>query len=304
MTTQFKSFIEVLDFFKEEKTCIAYLAKSRWGNTPSCPHCGNVGAYITNRGYKCKARECHKKFTVITGTIYENTKISLRLWYATMYLCTAHKKGIASTQLARDLNITQKTAWFLLHRVREMLANNERTKLRGIIEADETYIGGKTSNKHKSKRDLDNAKGTGAINKTGVFGMVERDGAVITKVIDKADQETIHPLLKENIENGSLLVTDGHGAYKGTTFNHEIIEHEKGEYVRNHVHTGYIDGYWSLFKRGIIGIYHYVSPKHLQRYSNEFSYRYNSRGHLDPVRFEDTFLLCNNVRLTYKRLIA
>lgn len=121
MTTNFKSLLQVLDFFKDEETCKVYLAEQRWGDTPCCPHCGNVGAYVTNRGFKCKAKECHKKFTVTTGTIFENTKISLRLWFATIYLATAHKKGISSHQLSRDLNITQKTAWFLLHRVREML---------------------------------------------------------------------------------------------------------------------------------------------------------------------------------------
>jgi transposase-like protein len=304
MTSQFKSLIQVLDYFKDENTCINYLANSRWGSTPSCPHCGTVGAYVTNRGFKCKAKECKKKFSITTGTIFENTKLSLRYWFAAIYLATAHKKGISSMQLSRDLNITQKTAWFLLHRIREMLATNAPAMLEGTIEADETYIGGKTSNKHKSKRDADNANGTGSINKTPVFGMVERGGNIVTKVIAKADQGTIHPLLEKHIEAGSTLMTDGHGAYKGTKFDHEVIEHEKGEYVRSHVHTGYIDGYWSLFKRGIVGIYHYISPKHTQRYSDEFSYRYNTRGVLDPIRFEDTFKLVNNVRLTYANLIA
>ena len=146
MTTNFKSLLQVLNYFKNEETCINYLASNRWSETPCCPHCSNIGAYITNRGFKCKAKECRKKFTVTTGTIFENTKISLRLWFATIYLATAHKKGISSLQLCRDLNITQQTAWFLLHRVRAMLANNAPEMLDGVIEVDETYVGGKSKN--------------------------------------------------------------------------------------------------------------------------------------------------------------
>jgi transposase-like protein len=141
MTTQFKSLLQVLDYFKDETVCKNYLAVSRWGETPTCPHCGNVGAYVTNRGFKCKAKQCGQKFTVITDTIFENTKLPLRLWFATIYLATAHKKGISSLQLSRDLNITQKTAWFLLHRVREMLANNAPQMLIENVEIDETYVG-------------------------------------------------------------------------------------------------------------------------------------------------------------------
>lgn len=156
MVTQFKSLIQVLDYFKSEDTCKEYLANARWGNETACPHCGNVGAYTTNRGYKCKAKECGKKFSVTTGTVFENTKISLRTWFAAMYLCTAHKKGISSLQLSRDLNITQKTAWFLLHRIREMLANNSQDEqLSGIVEADETYVGGKNK---KSPRLQESSK--------------------------------------------------------------------------------------------------------------------------------------------------
>lgn len=152
MATQFKSLLQVLDFFKPEETCISYLGQSRWNDTPTCPHCGNVGAYVTNRGFKCKAKECNKKFTVTTGTIFENTKISLRTWFAAMYLCTAHKKGISSLQLSRDLNITQKTAWFLLHRIREMLNNHKQEVFEGGIEVDETFVGGKNKNRHANKK--------------------------------------------------------------------------------------------------------------------------------------------------------
>jgi len=147
MITQFKSLLQVLDYFKEETTCKNYLAQQRWGETPCCPHCGNTKAWKTNRGFTCAAKQCGQKFTVTTGTIFENTKLPLRLWFATIYLVTAHKKGISSLQLSRDLSITQKSAWFLLHRVREMLANNAPQMLENNVEIDETYVGEKSARK-------------------------------------------------------------------------------------------------------------------------------------------------------------
>jgi len=306
MVTEFKNLLSLLDFFKEEQTCIDYLASQRWGDTPSCPHCGNVGAYVTNRGYKCKAKECHKKFTVTTGSIFENTKISLRYWFAAIYLGTSHKKGISSLQLSRDLNITQKTAWFLLHRIREMLTDNAPEMLTGIVEVDETYIGPKHRNKHKKERAKLNENGTGAVNKTPVVAMLQRDGNMVTVVAPVANGETIKPFIYKHVAKGATVYTDGFGAYKGLDrdYTHEVVYHDKDEYVKaGNIHTNSIEGFWSHLKRGINGTYHQVSRKHLHRYCHEFGYKYNTRKAVDIARFDGVIKRADNKRLTYKLLI-
>lgn len=329
MKTQFKSLIQVLDFFKDDETCVAYLAASRWADQPACPHCGNVGAYVTNRGFKCKAKECRKKFTVTTGTIFENTKISLRLWFAAMYLCTAHKKGISSLQLSRDLNITQRTAWFLLHRIREML-NSNSDQFDGSVEVDETFVGGKNKNRHANKK-IEGSQGRSAADKTPVIGIaqkseftiLERDHKIIPgktvkekivskisqvslQVVENTSSETLHAIMFKNVKADTKIVTDAYKSYYGLSANydHVTIKHTDGNYITiGDDHTNTIEGFWSLLKRGIIGIYHQVSPKHLHRYCNEFGYRYNTRDIKDPIRFQESFKNVNT-RLTYKQLIS
>ncbi|MBS1685676.1 MAG: IS1595 family transposase [Bacteroidetes bacterium] len=303
----FKSVIQVLDFFKEEETCKQYLEQQRWGHNITCPHCGHdLKIYRTNRGYKCGDKTCHKKFTVTTGTLMESTKIKLRYWFAAIYLITAHKKGISSHQLARDLGVTQTTAWFLNHRIREMMIQTEVQMLENIVEVDETYVGGKRINMHAWKRkELTDKYGTGYKEKTPVLGLLQRDGEVIAHKIPSSDGKTIKPIVKEKVKQGSTLLTDGHGAYADLHkhYDHVIINHDKGVYAVGEYHTNSLEGFWGIFKRGIIGIYHHVSPKHLDRYCNEFTYRYNSRKVTDCTRFELTLTKVKG-RLRYQDLIA
>jgi transposase-like protein len=306
---QFNNLIQLLDYFKDETTCQQYLAKQRWGDTVTCPHCKHTKVYVTNRGYKCASNTCYKKFSVTTGTIYENTKISLRTWFAAMYLLTAHKKGISSHQLGRDLNITQRTAWFILHRVREMLKEKAPQALKGVVEADETYVGGKNDNRHFYKKVSGTQGRGGNKDKTAVVGLVERDGKVITFVTNDTDQVTLQTIVTSNVDFGATLITDAHHSYNGlgATYDHRVVKHGIGakKYItKGENHTNTIEGYWTLLKRMYMGTYHYMSPKHLQRYCDELAYRYNSRDIKDCFRFEVAIGMAENARLTYKDLIG
>lgn len=309
MTAQFKNLKEVVTYFKDEDTCKSYLASLRWGDTPSCPHCGNVGAYVTNRGYKCKAKECAKKFSVTTGTIFENTKIPLSNWFCAIYLATNHKKGISSLQLSRDISITQKTAWFLLHRIREMLTNNAPHMLTGTVEVDETYVGGVTKNKSNKKRAELKAAGLQWAKKTSVIAMVGREEAQVRTTVIKANSvkySDVLPLIQENVSETSTIITDSSTMYGSLkhSYKHETVNHVQKEYVRGAAHTNTIEGFFSQLKRGINGIYHQVSAKHLHRYCHEFGYRYNTRKSFDPVRFENAIKGVDGKRLTYVKLIS
>jgi transposase-like protein len=319
MFQQFNSLIQLLDYFRNEQICKDYLTKQLHGNTDrfnlnvhslTCPHCEQYGiVYATKRGYQCRYKDCGKKFTILTKTIFENTKIPLRTWFAAIYLITAHKKGISSHQLARDLNITQRTAWFMLHRIREMFKIEAPEALKGIVEADETYVGGKNKNRHKSKK-VSGAQGRGGSkDKTPVVGLAERDGKVLTFVVPDTDQVTLHTIVTSNVDLGSTLITDAHHSYHGLDeyYNHVVVKHGIGEkkYVtEGEHHTNTIEGYWTLIKRGYIGVYHYMSSKHLQRYCDEFAYRYNSRKDQDCYRFESAVGITNRARITYKQLIG
>jgi transposase-like protein len=296
---EFKSLAELTLKLPTDDACRVYLENIYWGGKPTCPHCQNTRAYeLKIKGefkglYKCTA--CRKRFTVTVGTVFEASHVPLRKWFIAIFLLTSHKKGIASTQLAKDLGITQKSAWHLLHRLRFAFGRKEKPELKGIVEADETYVGGHRKGKH----------GRGAAGKTAVFGMVERGGNVLAMPIKNVDADTLKTLIYTNVKPESKLMTDSFPSYNGldNIYKHGVINHSEGRYADGNVHTQTIEGYWSLLKRGIVGIYHQVSPQHLHRYCVEFGFRYNSRKINEAERF-NMMLMQSGGRLMYKDLIA
>lgn len=302
---KFKNIVELTRYFSDESKCREYLAQIRWGGKPICPYCGYDKVYRIENGkrYKCAGKECYRKFSVTVGTIFEDTNLPLQKWFIAIYLGCNHKKGISSLQLGRDLGITQKSAWFVLHRIREMLKDKAPQLLSNMVEVDETYVGGKDINRHKNKKK---EGGAGMVNKTPMFGLLERGNKVIAGKVPVAQGVILKPIIYNKVKSGSIVVSDGFGAYRGIDkyYGHIVVNHEIGEYVRGSFHTNTIEGFWSLFKRGIIGIYHYVSPKHIDRYCDEFSYRYNYRKFSQDNVVRNAMLQSEGRRLKYKDLIA
>ena len=300
------SLLAVQKNFNTDDVCRKHLENVLWDGEPICPHCKNVGSYTLkdNRSYRCKNKECKKTFTVTVGTIFDNTKIPLPKWFAAMYLVTSHKKGISSCQLAKDIEISQHSAWFVLGRIREMLRTPSNGEITTTVEIDETYVGGKNKNRHSNKK----LPGTGTANKTMVFGILERNGNVQNFMVDANDGKTLQPIINDKLGKGATIITDTHGAYKDIDrtpdkdYRHEAVNHSGGEYVRDSYHTNNIEGYWGGLKRGIYGIYHHVTSKHLHRYCNEFGFRYNTRKQSEGERFNNALLQAAK-RLRYYDLI-
>lgn len=310
MANQFKNLTQLLDFFKDEETCRQYLEQHRWGGNVICPFCNSENPYRTNRGFKCSNKECHKKFSVTVGTVYENSKIGLRTWFAAIYLATSSKKGISSLQAGRQLGITQKTAWFVLHRVREMLRDKAPHMLKKEVQVDETYVGGKERNKHKSKRAYTKSRKTGRPDndsKIPVIALCETGGRVVAKAVRWVTRKGVSELIQSIIEKDATMVTDSYSIYKhlskSNVYCHKVVNHKAGEYIKDGFHTNSVEGFFGLLKRGIYGIYHSVSPWHLQRYCDEFSSRYNSRKKTDDERFERS-VKNSEGRLKYNQLIG
>jgi len=307
--TVFKSILHLADTMQTDNDCREHLEYLRWNNEPICPHCGSQRENhyrLKSKGifkglYKCK--DCRERFTVTVGTMFESSHIPLRKWFMAIYLFASHKKGISSLQMHRDLAITQKTAWFMLSRIRNTFSMNVEFEFEGIIQVDETYVGGLNLNKSKHKK-VAKTQGRSLKTKVPVFGMLS-DGLVYTKVVSDTKGITLKTIIREKVKEGSTVVSDGWLGYKGLSshYNHQVIPHNKGQYVKDRYHTNSIEGFWSMLKRGIIGIYHVTSPKHLHRYCDEFTYRYNTRHMSDGERF-NLSLVNADERLTYRQLIG
>lgn len=280
----FDSLANLFDFFKDEKACMDFLELVRWADGPVCPYCAHKDKiYRTVKGFKCN--HCGKKFTVLKSTLFENTKLPLRSWFIALYLCACDSHGINSSQLARYLNITQKSTWFMLHRIREIF-KTPGSKLFGIVEADETYIGGRVKNKH-AKGKKKNTQGRSLADKVPVLGMVERDGRVVAQAVKNVKLLTLKAIITDTVGEGSMLITDELSSYNFAKNNyyHVAMKHNKEQYVNDEFHTNTIEGFWGMLKRGISGTFSHVSKGYLQRYLDEFAFRYNNRKLSASKRF-------------------
>jgi len=304
-----RTLIEAVAYFADQQVAHDFFVQLRWPNGAGCPNCGNaeVNAMPKYRRWSCK--DCRQQFTAKTGTIFEDSPISFSKWLPAIWLLTATRNGTSSCELARALGVTQKTAWFMLHRIREAMGEDDGLALEGPVEADETYIGGQTKmmNKKRKRKYERTWSGEG---KAAVFGMVERNipgkpkGRARAMVVPFVEKEFVQGNIRKHVTPGDEIYTDGHPVYKTLKkgYIHETVDHHAFEYVRGHVHTNSIESFFSVFKRTIKGTYIAPRAKHLQRYVEEQVFRFNEREENDGYRFTKAAKLAEGKRLTYKQL--
>lgn len=301
-TGNFKSLFDLLQVFPTEESCIDHLHKIRWANGVVSPFDPTSKVYNYGNGkYRCK--NTGKNFNVKTGTIFCGSKVPLRKWFVAIWLESSHKKGISSVQLSKDISVTQKTAWFMLQRIRECFFCENQSKLDGDVELDETFVGGKNKNRHRNKK-VKNSQGRSFKDKTPVLGMLQRGGNVVCRVVRSTSKKHLTAPILKTVKRTSTLYTDEWCGYDtvGKVYARSIVDHGHGQYVNGDAYTNNIEGFWGIVKRSIIGIYHKTSRKHLHRYMNEYVFRYNTRKMGEEERFN--LLLCNlEYRITYKQLI-
>ena len=300
---KFNSVISLTSYFTSDEKCKQAIIQSRWSDGDVvCPYCGGHHCVVRKDG-KFRCKHCGKNFSCLVGTIFENTKLPLIKWFLAMYFISSHKKGISSYQLARNIEVTQTTAWYMLQKVRLLYPQSDAEAFDGTVECDEVYIGGKEKWKHKSMR-TPKTQGRSTKTKTPVFGMMERSTFTNSKgevepityvhaiVVEKTDRATLQPIIQQFVAEGSRVITDELAAYNGLVtlgYTHAVVAHGAEEYANGDVFTNSIEGFWSHFRRMIVGCYHDVSDEHLQQYIDEAVYRWNTRKMSESERFEDMF---------------
>jgi transposase-like protein len=306
MSKEPKSLQEAIVYFSNPDNCIDYLAVRRWPKGVICPTCGSrvVKFRANRRTWTCSTHHAKREFSIKIGTVMEDSPIGLDKWLTAAWMVTNCKNGVSSYEIARDVRVTQKSAWFMLHRIRLAMQDDFfGSKLDGEVEVDETYIGGKARNMHLSKRQR---RITGVLtqDKTTVMGFLERGGKVRTAIVKDRNRTTVQPMVKKHVQAGAALYSDELGGYQGlhTEYEHQVINHAE-KYVDGRVHTNGIENFWSLLKRGISGTYVSVEPFHLFRYLDEQMFRFNNRKDLDDAgRFEIVVSQIVGKRLTFAEL--
>ncbi|MFH1081504.1 MAG: IS1595 family transposase [Pseudomonadota bacterium] len=297
------STFQLFQMFPDQETARKYLESRLWPDGVKCPFCGRRNNITVRKNGFYRCNQCKKDFTIRTGTIFERSHIPLHKWVYAMYLLVTARKGISSLQLSKEIGITQKSAWFVLHRLREACGDN-LTILSGIVEVDETYIGGKEINKHEWRKIK---SGRGTVGKSAVLGMRERGGRTVAMTIPDVDTANIHNAIHARVDIGSTLHTDEAAAYNsldGLFYRLETVNHSAGQYIKNGIGTNSIESVWAVLKRGLHGVYHHASKKHLGRYVDEFTFRLNAGNvKIHTLDRLNSFVTATaRKRLTYERL--
>jgi transposase-like protein len=304
-STNIKSVLDLLKTFPDEQSCIDYLEQIRWAGTPVSPFDETSKVYkCKNNKYRCK--NTGKYFNVKTGTMYDNTKMELRKWFLAIWIVTCHKKGISSCQLGRDLDITQKSAWFMLQRIRACFGIENYNELEGTVEADESFYGGKNKNRHANKR-AKQTTGRNFVDKVPILGMIQRNGKMTAIVVRNTQKDELQPLVKRYVKAGSVFITDDWCGYNGlkSEYEHRPIKDTGNKYHHcfdSETHTNNIEGSWKIMKNSLRDMYNCVSRQHIQLYIDEFVYRYNMRKLPDSDKFNWLNFNCG-IRTKYRDLI-